>query len=86
MPRITQLNDALHDYMLSISLREPDVLRRLREDTAARPHHSMQISPDQGQFMTLLMELIARVSAWKSVPSPAIQRYRWRWHYPTTAS
>ena len=58
MARITQLNDALYDYMLSISLREPDVLRRLREDTATRPRHGMQISPDQGQFMALLVELI----------------------------
>ena len=55
MARITQLNDALYDYMLSISLREPDVLRRLREDTATRPRHGMQISPDQGQFMALLL-------------------------------
>ncbi len=58
MPRITKLTDDLHEYMLSVSLREPDVLRRLREDTAARPHHGMQISPDQAQFMALLAELI----------------------------
>ena len=58
MPRITPLTDALYDYMLSVSLREPDVLRRLREDTATRPRHGMQISPDQGQFMALLVELI----------------------------
>lgn len=58
MPRFTQLNDALHEYMLSVSLREPDVLRRLREDTATRPHHGMQIGPEQGQFMALMIELI----------------------------
>ena len=58
MPRTTPLNDALHAYLLSVSLREPDVLRRLREDTATRPQHGMQIGPEQGQFMAMLVELI----------------------------
>jgi len=39
-------------------LREPPVLRRLREETAAHPYASMQISPEQGQFMALLVKLI----------------------------
>ena len=44
---------------LSVSLREPDILRRLREETEPYPHSFMQISPDQGQFMALLVRLIA---------------------------
>jgi len=55
--RTIALDDALYDYLTSVSLREPDVLRRLREETAAMPQHSMQISPEQGQFMGLLVEL-----------------------------
>lgn len=58
MPRTTFLTDALHGYLLSVSLREPGVLRRLREDTTTRPRHGMQIGPEQGQFMALLVELI----------------------------
>jgi caffeoyl-CoA O-methyltransferase len=56
--RTIPLTDALYDYMLDVSLREPDVLRRLREETA---HHAMaecQIAPEQGQFMALLIKLI----------------------------
>ncbi len=56
--RTIPLTDALYDYMLAVSLREPDVLRQLREMTA---HHEMaecQISPEQGQFMALLVKLI----------------------------
>ena len=55
--RTIVLNDALYEYLLSVSLREPDVLCRLREETAKMPQHNMQISPEQGQFMALLVEL-----------------------------
>ena len=52
------LDDRLYDYFLQVSLREADVLRRLREETAALPEGEMQIAPEQGQFMALLVELI----------------------------
>ncbi len=55
--RMTPLDDALYDYLSSVSLREPGVLRRLREETATMPQHNMQIGPEQGQFMALLIEL-----------------------------
>ena len=42
--------------MLSISLREPDIFRRLREETAAHPKHFMQIPAEQGQFLDLLVK------------------------------
>ena len=45
-------------YLRDNSLREPDVMRRLREATAAMPEGRMQISPEQGQFMTLLVEML----------------------------
>ena len=52
------LTDTLYQYVLDVSLREPAVLRRLREETAAHPRATMQISPEQGQFMALLVRLM----------------------------
>ena len=53
------LTEQIYGYMLNNSLREPDVLRRLREETqATNPHAIMAISPVQGQFMMLLLKLI----------------------------
>jgi predicted O-methyltransferase YrrM len=54
--RTIELDDRLYDYLLGVSLREPDVLRRLREETAKHAHGTMQISPEQGQFMAFLVE------------------------------
>ena len=56
--RTIQIDDALHEYMLSVSLRETDSLRRIREYTATRPDSNMQISPAQGQLMSLIVKLI----------------------------
>lgn len=53
-----ELDDRLYDYLLSVSLREPDILARLRDETLKRPDAGMQISPEQGQFMALLLKLI----------------------------
>lgn len=53
-----QLTDILYDYVLSSSLREPEILRQLREETALLANAGMQIAPEQGQFMALLAELI----------------------------
>lgn len=50
--------DKLQAYIRDVSLREPEILTRLREETAKRPHAAMQISPEQGQFMALLVETI----------------------------
>lgn len=52
------LTDRLYDYLLEVSLREPEVLKRLREETARLPNANMQIAPEQGQFMALLARLI----------------------------
>jgi caffeoyl-CoA O-methyltransferase len=52
------LPDALYDYVLSVSLREEPVLRRLREETAKDSMAMMQIAPEQGQFMALLVQLM----------------------------
>ena len=52
------LSESLHDYLLSVSLREPEVLRSLRDETARHPERIMQTTPDQGQFLALLVQLI----------------------------
>jgi len=56
--RTIVLTDAIYKYLLEVSLREPDVMRRLREETQKLPRAGMQISPEQGQFMALLVELM----------------------------
>lgn len=53
------LSDKLYQYMLSISVHEPAILKLLRETTHKLSSHGMQISPEQGQLMALLIELIA---------------------------
>lgn len=53
-----QLTDNLHQYLLDNSLREPEILTRLRQETAEHPLVDMQISPEQGQLMGLLVKLI----------------------------
>ena len=48
----------LYEYILSTTLRDEPLLRDLREETARLPEGRMQISPDQGQFMGMLIKLI----------------------------
>jgi predicted O-methyltransferase YrrM len=52
------LNEALYDYILVNSLREPPALAQLREETAQHKQARMQISPEQGQFMSTLLKLM----------------------------
>jgi predicted O-methyltransferase YrrM len=58
LPVDIAVSPELAAYIRRVSLREPDVLRRLREDTAKHPRISMQISPEQGQFMALLIHML----------------------------
>ncbi len=52
------LNDALYEYLLKVSLRDTEVLKSLREETNQLEMGIMQISADQGQFMALLVKLL----------------------------
>jgi caffeoyl-CoA O-methyltransferase len=57
--KFTALTDELHGYLVEHGAREDDVLRRVREETAAMGDVAvMQIAPDQGAFMTLLCKLL----------------------------
>jgi caffeoyl-CoA O-methyltransferase len=44
--------------MTSVSVREPEILTRLREETASHPMGGMQIPPEHGQFLALLVQLM----------------------------
>lgn len=55
--RTITVDDRLYAYLLEVSLREPGVLARLRAETMELPRAGMQISPEQGQFMALLVKL-----------------------------
>lgn len=57
------LDEDVRNYLLDKAVREPDLLRRLREETAEMSGAQMQIAPEQGAFMSLLTELIAPTRA-----------------------
>ena len=52
------MSEALETYLREVSLSEPGILRRLREETAGLPEAQMQIAPEQGQFLNLLVGLL----------------------------
>jgi predicted O-methyltransferase YrrM len=56
--RTLELTDDLYDYLLHRGVRESAALARLREETAALEAAGMQISPEQGAFMALLVRLL----------------------------
>jgi predicted O-methyltransferase YrrM len=55
--RTLQLDDRTYDYLLAHSLREDPRLAALRAETASHPKVNMQIAPEQGQFMQMLVRL-----------------------------
>ncbi|UZE22427.1 class I SAM-dependent methyltransferase [Pseudomonas sp. B21-056] len=55
--RTLNLDDALYQYLLDVSLRETPLQRRLRDETQALPMARWQIAPEQGQFLSLLVKL-----------------------------
>lgn len=52
------LSDTISAYLRRVGGREDADLKALREETASHRLAMMQISPEQGQFMMLLMEMI----------------------------
>src|SRR5580693_2859533 len=58
MARGLFFSEEISDYLISVSLREPPILRRLREETASHPQARFQVSPEQGQFMALVIQLM----------------------------
>lgn len=56
--RTLSIDDRLYDYLRDVAINEPVLLRQLREETAQLDYAVMQISPEQGQFMSLLIKLM----------------------------
>jgi predicted O-methyltransferase YrrM len=56
--RTLALDDVLYDYVVERGVREHPELAALREATRDHPRAGMQISPEQGQLMQLLVQLI----------------------------
>jgi predicted O-methyltransferase YrrM len=53
------LDDRLSNYLRSVGVREPEVLQQLRAHNAEYPQGHMQICPEQGQLMAMLVKLLA---------------------------
>jgi len=53
-----QISNTLYQYVLSVSLREHEDLKALREETSKDSSAIMQIPPEQGQFMAFLLKMI----------------------------
>ena len=51
------VDPAIVDYVLTNSVREPELLARLRQETAAHPKSNFQIPPEQGQLMRVLIRM-----------------------------
>jgi predicted O-methyltransferase YrrM len=60
--RRLQITDEIHRYLIDHSVREPEVLARLRAATASLPLAQMQIGPEQGQLMALLARLVVALA------------------------
>lgn len=56
--RTLNLDEHLYRYVLDVSLREHAELAALREATRTHPRANMQIAPEQGQFLALLVKLL----------------------------
>ena len=54
----TPITDQVARYVREVTLREPEALRRLREENEHHPRASIQIAPEQGQFLQLLSRIV----------------------------
>lgn len=61
--RTLSIDDRTYDYLCNVSVNESELLFQLREETAQLDYSVMQISPEQGQFMSLLIKLIGAKNA-----------------------
>jgi len=57
------IDDRLYEYLCAVSVNESSLLQKLREETKDVEFSNMQIGPEQGQFMSLLVKLIGAKKA-----------------------
>lgn len=57
--RTLSIDDRIYDYLCKVSVNEPELLFQLRKETAQLDYSEMQISPEQGQFMSLLVKMLS---------------------------
>lgn len=57
-PKTISLTESVSKYLFDVTVNEPPVLRDLREETQKMRGANMQIAPEQGQFMRLLVEIL----------------------------
>ncbi|KAL6556558.1 hypothetical protein OROGR_005846 [Orobanche gracilis] len=55
--KVISLNHRLYDYLVA-NVREPQILRELREETASMRGSQMQVSPDQAQLLAILVQIL----------------------------
>ena len=72
-----KITDELAAYIRQSSLREPEVLAKLRAETGTLPLGSMQITPEQGQFMSLLVRMLNARNTIEVGGSPATVPFAW---------
>ena len=80
------LSDEVRRYLLSVSVQEPESLARLREETARLPMAMMQISPEQGQFLALLVRALQAKRCLEVGTSRVTARSWSPWRCPRTAA
>jgi caffeoyl-CoA O-methyltransferase len=56
--RTLSIDDRIYNYLCDVAINESELLQQLREETAQVEYSVMQISPEQGQFMSLLIKLM----------------------------
>jgi len=61
--RTLSIDDRIYNYLAAVSINEPELLAQLRQETAEIDYSEMQISPEQGQFMSLLIKLMVATRA-----------------------
>ncbi|GAA0893938.1 class I SAM-dependent methyltransferase [Fulvivirga kasyanovii] len=58
MKNYLDITEDLYDYVLSVSLREPALLRKQREKVAKMPMSAMQSVPEESQLLVFLIKLM----------------------------
>ena len=56
--RTIEITESIYQYLCDHSLREDPILKDLRDHTYDMEEKAMQIAPEQGQFMRMLVKLI----------------------------